>query len=68
MSLRRGKSFLDTNIFIYTFDTSARSKRATARTLIAHALQNRLAVISYQVVQEFLECRHAKIQPSYVAF
>lgn len=48
------KSFLDTNIFVYTFDTAAPAKRATSQHLVAHALEDRSAVISYQVVQEFL--------------
>jgi predicted nucleic acid-binding protein len=48
------KSFLDTNIFVYTFDTAAPGKRATAQDLIAQALEDRSAAISYQVVQEFL--------------
>ena len=54
MSGLRGKSFLDTNIFVYSFDSSAPPKRAKARALIADALEARQAVISYQVVQEFL--------------
>lgn len=48
------KRFLDTNIFVYSFDTGSRSKRDRARSLIAEALETRNAVISYQVVQEFL--------------
>ncbi|HEY3940779.1 MAG TPA: PIN domain-containing protein [Bryobacteraceae bacterium] len=54
MSRRRGKSFLDTNIFVYTFDSSAPQKREKARFLVAQALDDRMGVISYQVVQEFL--------------
>jgi predicted nucleic acid-binding protein len=48
------KSFLDTNIFVYTFDMAAPAKRATAQDLVAQALQERSGAISYQVVQEFL--------------
>jgi predicted nucleic acid-binding protein len=48
------KLFLDTNIFIYTFDTTAATKRAKACKLVADALGGRSGVISYQVVQEFL--------------
>ena len=54
MSRSPGKAFLDTNIFVYTFDTAAPSKRAVAQQLVAQALQERRAAISYQVVQEFL--------------
>jgi predicted nucleic acid-binding protein len=48
-----GRFFLDTNIFVYTFDESALSKAAKATTLIKHAIDTRVGVISYQVVQEF---------------
>ncbi len=54
MSARRFKSFLDTNVFVYTFDSTAASKRNKARILVAQALEDRLGIISYQVVQEFL--------------
>src|ERR1700742_3876947 len=48
-----GRFFLDTNIFVYTFDQSAPSKAAKAMALIKHAIDTRNGVISYQVVQEF---------------
>ena len=48
------KSFLDTNIFVYTFDTKEPAKRNTAQNLVAQGLEDRSAAISYQVVQEFL--------------
>ena len=38
----------------YTFDSGAPSKRAHANKLVAQALDTRLGIISYQVVQEFL--------------
>jgi predicted nucleic acid-binding protein len=46
--------FLDTNVLVYSFDDSEPAKRARARELIATALTDRNATISYQVVQEFL--------------
>jgi len=46
--------FLDTNIFVYTFDESAPVQRAKARELVEMALTTRLGVVSHQVVQEFL--------------
>lgn len=50
-----GKSFLDTNVFVYDVDKSApREKRAVARGLIRDALEQRRGVVSYQVIQEFL--------------
>ena len=51
---RRQKEFLDTNIFVYTFDDAASAKRAKARAIVTQALDDRLGVISYQVAQEFL--------------
>ena len=49
-----GRSFLDTNILVYAFDPEAKSKREYAQLRITRALATRDAVISFQVVQEFL--------------
>ena len=46
--------FLDTNVLVYTFDSSAPAKRARARDLVRRALEDGSGVISWQVVQEFL--------------
>jgi predicted nucleic acid-binding protein len=46
--------FLDTNILVYTFDPKNTDKRERARSLVETALQSNVGVISYQVVQEFL--------------
>jgi predicted nucleic acid-binding protein len=48
------KAFLDTNILVYTFDGLDLAKRETARTMVGSALRDRTAIISYQVIQEFL--------------
>ena len=45
--------FLDTNIFVYSFDRSEPAKSRQATQLIRKALSRRKGVISYQVVQEF---------------
>ena len=45
--------FLDTNIFVYSFDQSATVKARKAAQLIRKALTTQKGVISYQVVQEF---------------
>src|SRR5271170_2979895 len=45
--------FLDTNIFIYSFDTSSPKKSAQATKLIRTAIETRGGIVSYQVVQEF---------------
>jgi len=48
------KYFIDTNIFIYSFDTEDPAKNDIAKRLIASALENGTGIISYQVIQEFL--------------
>jgi predicted nucleic acid-binding protein len=45
--------FLDTNIFVYSFDQAAEAKARKAAQLIRKALTTREGVISFQVVQEF---------------
>jgi predicted nucleic acid-binding protein len=46
--------FLDTNIFVYTFDLEAPKKAKQAENLIAEALASGAGMISYQVAQEFV--------------
>ena len=46
--------FLDTNIFIYTFDDREPEKQNKAQELVSEALTHRRGCISFQVVQEFL--------------
>ncbi len=48
------KFFLDTNILVYSFDLSAPSKCDKAKELIYSALKDANGIISFQVVQEFL--------------
>jgi predicted nucleic acid-binding protein len=48
------KYFLDTNIFVYSFDNHQRSKQGRSFELIQGALQTGLGIISTQVIQEFL--------------
>ena len=50
----RDKYFLDTNVFVYSFDERAAAKRRRALTLIRQALASGRGVVSYQVVQEFV--------------
>ena len=45
--------FLDTNIFVYSFDRSTVVKAPRAAQLIREALTTQKGVISFQVVQEF---------------
>jgi predicted nucleic acid-binding protein len=48
-----GRFFLDTNIFVYTFDSSAPAKAERAMQLVREALAKRKGIVSYHVVQEF---------------
>ena len=48
------KFFLDTNIFVYSFDDRNRIKQKKAQSLIDTALAERSGLISTQVIQEFL--------------
>jgi predicted nucleic acid-binding protein len=48
-----GRFFLDTNIFVYSFDQNAAAKAQRATQLIHEALTTQKGVVSYQVVQEF---------------
>jgi predicted nucleic acid-binding protein len=52
-ALMKDRSFLDTNIFVYSFDPNALSKSRRAIQLIQQALSTGKGIISYQVVQEF---------------
>lgn len=46
-----GRFFLDTNVFVYSFEANAKARQATS--LIREAVSTRRGIISYQVVQEF---------------
>jgi predicted nucleic acid-binding protein len=48
-----GKFFLDTNIFVYSFDGTSSKKAQRAGQLIRQAIQTRNGIVSFQVVQEF---------------
>jgi len=49
----KGRSFLDTNIFVYAFDVNALGKAKKARELIQRSVDTGQGIVSYQVVQEF---------------
>ena len=49
-----GKYFIDTNIFIYAFDSKNPEKQDRANRIIKAALDQQNGCISYQVVQEFI--------------
>ena len=46
--------FIDSNVFVYLFDETDEHKRGTAGRIVETGLQNRSAVISFQVMQETL--------------
>ena len=48
------RAFLDTNIIVYAFSQSAPEKKKIAQRLIADGAADKQAIISYQVVQEFV--------------
>lgn len=54
MSSMSAKFFLDTNILIYTFDVTSPKKQQRACDLVEEALSTSNGVISFQVIQEFL--------------
>ena len=48
------KFFLDTNVFVYCFDTSSPDKLKISNDLVHRSIESGLGVISFQVIQEFL--------------
>ena len=57
-----GRYFLDTNIIVYSFDSTAPRKQAIAKKLIKNALVLDIGFISYQVIQEFINVATRKFQ------
>ncbi len=49
-----GKYFIDTNIFIYSFDRDQPVKQKKSMELIQEGLGTGVGIISTQVIQEFL--------------
>jgi len=54
--------FLDTNVFVYTFDAGAPEKQRRARALVREVLENGSGAISWQVAQEFLHVAMHKFE------
>ncbi len=48
------RTFFDTNVLVYLFDADSPDKQARAREALQQALEHGAAVISTQVLQEFL--------------
>ena len=47
------KTFVDTNVLIYAHDVDAKSKHATAKSILRELWAARTGVLSMQVLQEF---------------
>ena len=54
--------FIDTNIFAYTFDKKSKKKAKISKEIVAHSLSSNEGIISYQVVQEFLNIATRKFK------
>ncbi|RJP87304.1 MAG: PIN domain-containing protein [Desulfobacteraceae bacterium] len=50
----KDKFFIDTNIFVYSFNSENPEKQQKSHAIIRNALMNRKGCISYQVIQEFI--------------
>ncbi|HKL31216.1 MAG TPA: PIN domain-containing protein [Tangfeifania sp.] len=61
MSLMKDKFFLDTNILVYSFDSSSPSKKEVAKDLIKKTHAGK-GCISFQVIQEFLNVATRKFE------
>ncbi|MGC2450084.1 MAG: PIN domain-containing protein [Candidatus Sulfotelmatobacter sp.] len=59
-----GRFFLDTNVFVYTFDPDARPKSRKAAQLIERAADSGEGIVSYQVVQEFFNVAFRRFSPA----
>ena len=58
----KGRFFLDTNIFVYSFDDNAKDKQQKARELIKTSLKTGNGHISFQVIQEFFNVATRKFE------
>lgn len=58
----KGFFFLDTNVFVYTFDRSAPEKQTVSREWVRQALRTQRGMTGAQVVQEFLNVALTKFK------
>jgi predicted nucleic acid-binding protein len=54
--------FIDTNIFVYSFDLGEKEKREKAKAIIKKALRDGKGFISIQVIQEFYNIATRKFE------
>ena len=62
MNSMKDKYFIDTNILVYSFDTTNPTKREIALNIISDALTKSKGIISYQVIQEFMNVALGKFK------
>jgi predicted nucleic acid-binding protein len=60
-----GRFFLDTNIFVYSFDSSSAAKSKRSIELIRDGVAKGKGIVSYQVVQEFFNVALRKFSPAF---
>jgi len=53
MSAEAPREFVDANVFVYAFDTSAGGKKTRAEALLARLWHSQTGCLSVQVLQEF---------------
>lgn len=56
------KYFIDTNIFVYLHDSTDEDKQRKSADIIDAALKKNCGIISYQVVQEFINVVETKLK------
>lgn len=61
----KDRYFIDTNIFVYSFDSRDKSKQKKAKEIIETALSDRNGIISFQVIQEFMNLAAKKFEPPF---
>jgi predicted nucleic acid-binding protein len=59
----RDRSFLDTNIFVYSLGGTPAAKARRAAELVREAVASRNGIVSYQVVQEFFSVAFRRFTP-----
>lgn len=57
-----GRFFLDTNVFVYSFDPNSPKKAKIADELIAEAIATGKGLVSFQVVEEFFNVAFRRFQ------